>query len=206
MFTKADMAFVPLRKAVEALGLHPNTLRKYADEGKIKSIKNAAGQRLFDTESFIRGDRDAVGVTIVCYCRVSSYKQRDALERQVAYMLQIYPDSEIIRDIGSGINFKRKGLQAILDRLLRGDKFTLAVACRDRLARFGFELIQYMVEKNGGKIVVLDQTVYCPTTELTQDLLSILHVFSCRMHGLRKYSKKIKEDLSKSDSISEENN
>ncbi|MCU0544259.1 MAG: IS607 family transposase [Oscillatoriaceae cyanobacterium Prado104] len=200
------MAFVPLRKAVEALGLHPNTLRKYADEGKIKSIKNAAGQRLFDTESFIRGDRDAVGVTIVCYCRVSSYKQRDALERQVAYMLQIYPDSEIIRDIGSGINFKRKGLQAILDRLLRGDKFTLAVACRDRLARFGFELIQYMVEKNGGKIVVLDQTVYCPTTELTQDLLSILHVFSCRMHGLRKYSKKIKEDLSKSDSISEENN
>ncbi|MEH1781241.1 MAG: recombinase family protein [Nostoc sp.] len=75
-----------------------------------------------------------------------------------------------MKDIGSGINFQRKGLQSLLDRLLRGDKFTLVVACRDRLARFGFELVQYMVEQNGGQIVVLDTTAYCPNTELTQDL------------------------------------
>jgi predicted site-specific integrase-resolvase len=112
-------------------------------------------------------------------------------------MQSLYPTAEIIRDIGSGINFKRKGLQSLLERLMRGDKFTLVVACRDRLARFGFELFQFMVEQNGGQIVVLDQTVHCPESELTQDLLSILQVFSCRMHGLRKYSKKIKEDLSK---------
>ncbi|RUT09799.1 hypothetical protein DSM106972_002940 [Dulcicalothrix desertica PCC 7102] len=112
-------------------------------------------------------------------------------------MQSLYPDAEFIRDIGSGINFKRKGLQTLLDRLLRGDKFTLIVACRDRLARFGFELIQYMVEQNGGEVVVLDKTVYSPESELYCDLLSILHVFSCRMHGLREYSKKIKEDLSK---------
>jgi hypothetical protein len=105
-----------------------------------------------------------------------------------------------------GINFKRKGLQSLLDKLLRGDKFTLVVACRDRLARFGFELIQYMVEQNGGQIVVLDATVHCPNTELTQDLLSIIHVFSRRMHGLRKYSQKIKEDLSKSDTCTESDN
>ncbi|WP_017747946.1 IS607 family transposase [Scytonema hofmannii] len=196
------MAYIPLRKAVEFLGLHPNTLRKYADEGKIKSIKNSAGQRLYDVESYTKGD--STGITTICYCRVSSSKQRDDLDRQVAYMQSLYPNAEFIRDVGSGINFKRKGLQALLDRLLRGDKFTLIVACRDRLARFGFELIQYMVEQNGGQIVVLDKAVYCPESELTQDLLSILHVCRCRMHGLRKYSKKIKEDLSKTDSCAED--
>ncbi|MFM6079098.1 MAG: IS607 family transposase [Dolichospermum sp.] len=198
------MAYIPLRKAVEFLGLHPNTLRRYADEGKIKSIKNPAGQRLYDVESYITGD--SIRTPTICYCRVSSSKQRDDLDRQIAYMQSLYPDAEIIKDIGSGLNFKRKGLRSLLDRLLQGNKFILVVACRDRPARFGFELVQYMVEQNGGQIVVLDKTVHCPQSELTQDLLSILHVFSCRMHGLRKYSKKIKEDLSEIESCTEKEN
>ncbi len=185
------LMLVPLRKAVQHLGLHPNTLRKYADEGKIKTIKNEAGQRLFDVQSYVNG---AARTSLICYCRVSSAKQRDDLNRQIAYMQSLYPEAEIVRDIGSGINFKRKGLRSLLDRLMRGDQLTLIVAHRDRLARFGFELFQYMVEQNGGKIVVLDSTVHSPESELTQDLLSILHVFSCRMHGLRKYRQKIKED------------
>lgn len=188
-----SMTLVPLRKAVEATGLHPNTLRKYADEGRIHSIRNAANQRLFDVDSFIRESKPKSGYQI-CYCRVSSTKQRDDLDRQVAYMLSLFPEAEILKDIGSGLNFKRKGLRAILERLMRGDQFTLVVACRDRLARFGFELFEWLVESNGGKIVVLDNTVHCPESELTADLLSIIHVFSCRMHGLRKYGKKIKED------------
>jgi predicted site-specific integrase-resolvase len=182
---------LPLRKAVQQLGLHPNTLRKYADEGKIKTIKNEAGQRLFDVQSYVNG---ATRTSLICYCRVSSAKQRDDLNRQVVYMQSLYPEAEVIRDVGSGINFKRRGLRSLLDRLLRGDQLTLIVAHRDRLARFGFELIQYMVEQNGGQVVVLDATVYSPESELAQDLLSILHVFSCRMHGLRKYRQKIKED------------
>lgn len=187
------MAYIPLRKAVEFLGLHPHTLRKYADEGKIKSIKNEAGQRLYDVESYQQGKTRAA---VVCYCRVSSAKQRDDLARQVEFMQQQYPDAEIIKDIGSGLNFKRKGLQALLVRLMRGDKLSLVIACRDRLCRFGFELFEFMVEQNGGEIVVLDRKVHCPETELTADLLAILQVFSCRMHGLRSYSKKIKEDPS----------
>lgn len=183
--------YVPLRKAVEKLGLHPNTLRKYADEGKIKFIKNEAGQRLFDVESYIRS---STVVTVVCYCRVSSSKQRDDLERQVKFMLERYPEAEVIKDVGSGLNFKRKGIKTLLDRLMCPDKLKIVVACRDRLTRFGFELFQYMAEQNGGEVLVLDNTVHCPETELTADLLAILHVFSCRMHGLRSYSKKIKED------------
>ncbi|KMW70944.1 IS607 family transposase, partial [Limnoraphis robusta] len=145
------MAYIPLRKAVEFLGLHPHTLRKYADEGKIKSIKNEAGQRLYDVESY---QRSAAISAVVCYCRVSSTKQRDDLARQIEFMRQQYPDAEIIKDTGESLNFKRKGLQALLVRLMRGDKLTLVIACRDRLCRFGFELFEYMVEQNGGEIVV----------------------------------------------------
>ena len=195
------MSLVPLRKAVERTGLHPNTLRKYADEGRIYSIRNAANQRLFDVDNFIRESRPQTDYQI-CYCRVSSTKQRDDLDRQIAYMVSLFPQAEIIKDIGSGLNFKRKGLKTLLERLMRGDQFTLIVACRDRLVRFGFELIEWMVEHNGGKIVVLDNTVHCPETELTADLLSIIQVFSCRMHGLRKYGKKIKEDPDLPNSIS----
>ncbi|NEP81404.1 MAG: IS607 family transposase [Okeania sp. SIO3C4] len=185
------MGYVPLRKAVEILGLHPNTLRKYADEGKIEIIKNEAGQRLYNAQSYIRG---ATRASFICYCRVSSSKQKDDLNRQVEFMQNQYPEAEVIKDIGSGLNFKRKGLRAILDRLLRGDQLTIVVTCRDRLTRFGFELIQYLVEQNGGKILVLDKTVYCPESEMVADVLSIIHIFSVRVHGLRKYKQKIKED------------
>ncbi|MFN4279197.1 recombinase family protein, partial [Thermosynechococcus sp.] len=144
------MAYAPLRKAGKFLSLPPNTLRKYADKGKINSIKNEARQRLYD----------------------------------------------VIKDSGSGLNFKRKGLQGLLVRLMHGDKLTTVVACRDRLCRFGFEVFPSMAEQNSGSIVVLAKPEHCPETELTADLLATLHVFSCRMHGLRSYRKKIKEDSS----------
>ena len=187
------MPYVPLRKAVEFLGLHPHTLRKYANEGKIKSTKNEAGQRLYDLDSCQRG---ATRTTIVCDCRVSSASQRDHLARQFEFMQQQYPDAEIIQDIGSVFNFKRKGLQALLVRFMRGNRLTIVVPCKDRLCRFGFEVFQFMSEQNGGKIVVFDRIVHSQKTELTNALLAILHVFSCKMHGLGSYSKKIQEDSS----------
>jgi predicted site-specific integrase-resolvase len=185
------MRLLKSNKASKLLGLSPNTLRKYADSGEIKIIRTNSGQRLYDIESFIGQQTKS---ETICYCRVSSYKQKDDLERQVIYMQQRYPQASITKDIGSGINFKRKGLNTILEKLLSGSKLTLIVAYRDRLARFGTELIEYLVKQNGGQFVVLNQINYSPQEELTQDLLSILHVFSCRMHGLRKYSNKIKED------------
>ena len=109
-------------------------------------------------------------------------------------MREKFPEAEVIEDFGSGINFKRKGLQRILERLLRGDKLRIVVAHRDRLARFGGEVIRFLVEQNGGEVVVLNQTSLSPEQELTADLLEILHVFSSRMYGLRRYTDKIKED------------
>lgn len=186
---------VPLRKAVQLTGLSPNTLRKYADNGTIKATKPNGRTRLFDVSDLhnLRGIDDQHS-SIVCYCRVSSAKQKDDLAKQVAFMRQNFPQAEIIQDVGSGLNFKRKGLQTILQRLMQGNKFTLIVAHRDRLARFGFQLFEYMFEQNGGEIMVLDKLEVSPQQELTEDLLAILHVFSCRMHGLRRYETQIKED------------
>ena len=72
------------------------------------------------------------------------------------------PDARIVTDVGGGLNFKRKGLVALLERLHRGDKLRIVVAHRDRLARFGFELIRWMAEQNGGEVVVLGNTEYSP--------------------------------------------
>lgn len=186
---------VPIRKAVLLTGLSPNTLRKYADNGTIKAVKPNGRTRLFDVTDLynLRGVAED-HPSVVCYCRVSSAKQKDDLARQVAFMREQFPNAEIIKDIGSGLNFKRKGLQSILQRLMQGHKFTLVVAHRDRLTRFGSQLFEFMLQQNGGELMVLDKIEVSPQQELTEDLLAILHVFSCRLHGLRRYECKIKED------------
>ena len=105
-------------------------------------------------------------ITTIGYCRVSGKGDSEDLASQVVYLQKHYPEAEIIRDFGSGINFKRKGLISILERVLRGDKLRVVVAHRDRLARFGGEVIQFLVEQNGGEVVVLD--ILLPTFESKQ--------------------------------------
>jgi predicted site-specific integrase-resolvase len=165
-------------------------LRVWDKKGKIKTERTLGGDRRYIIE--IPNEYH------ICYCRVSSYKQKDDLERQVKFMQERYPDAEIVRDIGSGLNFKRKGLRAVLERAIRGDCITLCVAHKDRLCRFGFDLIEWIIGRSGGRIVVFDKTVLSPESELTRDLLHILHVFSCRMHGLRNYRKQVNKALADS--------
>ena len=182
------------------LGLHPQTLRRYANQGKIPHYRNSSGQRLYDVDAYLRGAAES---TIVCYCRVSSAKQRADLSRQVAHMRERYPAAEIISDVGGGLNWKRRGLLSILERLHRGDKLQVVVAHRDRLARFGFELIEWLVQQNGGTVVVLNLSDASPESELTEYLLAILHTFSCRMHGLRRYRTAIAQDQGLSEPTAE---
>ena len=183
MLTSLYMRYVPLRIAVEVTGLHPHTLRKYADHDQIPSKRTPCGNRLFCIDAWL-----GVKPTTVCYARVSSHKQKDDLARQVEWLKQRNQGTEIVTDIGSGLNFKRKGLCSLLERSLSGEQLTVVVAHGDRLARFGIELIRWVLERNGGKIVVLGKSAKgSPSEELTQDLLAILSVFSARMHGLRKY-------------------
>ena len=184
--------YIPSREAAKRLGCHPETLRRWADAGKIPHIRTSSGQRRYDVDAYLGQRTERI---VISYCRVSSFKQRDDLERQIQFMRERYPHAEVIKDIGSGLNFKRKGFKTILERAMRGDCIQLVVAHRDRLARFGVELIQQVIEHNGGELVVLDQSAHSPEHELTQDLLNILHVFSCRMHGLRNYKKQVNQAL-----------
>lgn len=107
------------------------------------------------------------------------------MQRQVEFFQSKYKKAEIIKDIGSGLNFKRKGLNAILERAMRGERITLVVAHRDRLARFGVDLIERILAESGGKLLVLNETSLSPEEEITRDLLSIIHVFSSRNKQLR---------------------
>ena len=109
-------------------------------------------------------------------------------------MQELFPETQVVTDIAGGLNWNRKGPVSLLERLHRGDKLTPVVANRDRLAGFGFELFQWLVEQNGGEVLVLNQPDASPESELTEDLLAILHTFSCRMHGLRRYRTAIAED------------
>ncbi|MCK5522767.1 MAG: IS607 family transposase [Thiomargarita sp.] len=172
-------------------GISPQTVRAWSNEGKIEVERTQGGHRrivIYD---------DPIEVQI-CYCRVSSYQQKIDLERQVQLMKEKYPNAEIIKDIGSGLNFKRKGLKTLLERAMSGTKLTVILAHRDRFGRFAFDLLQWIIERSGGCVVVLDKTEHSPEQELTKDLLSILHVFSCRLHGLRSYRDQVNQALSKS--------
>ncbi len=181
------------RETSDILGISIDRLRRLAENGTISTIRTPGGQRRYDVQGYLDA-QTKTDITTVGYCRVSGKSQSDDLASQVAYLQKHYPEAEIIKDFGSGITFERKGLRTLLERILRGDKLRIVVAHRDRLARFGSEVIQFLVEQNGGEVVVLDKTVYSPEEELTADLLAILHVFSRRLSGLRRYRDQIKED------------
>lgn len=193
--------YMSSRKTVKYLGVCANTLRKWADEGKIKHIRNPAGQRLYDASSI---EQSSETCKPYCYCRVSSRKQKDDLERQKEYMQARFPGHVIVSDIGSGINFKRKSLLWLLEQASLGNVKEVVVAHRDRLSRFGFELIQWFFSKYNVTLMVLDRSESSPQQELVADLLSIITVFSCRIHGLRKYSDSIKKDKVLSKQATEE--
>ena len=192
------------RETSEILGISIDRLRRLAENGTISTIRTPGGQRRYDVQGYLDAQTET-DITTLGYCRVSGKGQAEALASQVACVQKQYPEAEIIRDFGSGINFKRKGLISLLERVLRGDKLRVVVAHRDRLARFGSEVIQFLVEQNGGEVVVLDQTVCSPEQELTEDFLTILDVFSRRLSGLRRYRDQIKEDRNLSHGRSESN-
>ncbi len=199
-----DSRFITSKNAKARIGVHAHTLREWADSGLLPSIRLPSGQRLYDVDSFIKKSYKGGNVLTgksddrlkLCYCRVSSHSQCKDLDRQVEFMRSKYPDHTIVKDVGSGINWKRKQFKAVLEFAMRGRLEEVVVAHRDRLCRFAFELVEWILETNGCRLVVLDQGV-APSqhAELADDLLAIVQVFNCRANGRRKYAKKTTKDL-----------
>ena len=144
-------------ETTQYFGVCSHTLRRWEKDGKIKAIRTPSGQRRYDIASYTGISNERTQRAIIAYARVSSRAQKADLDRQIAKLLELYPNAELITDIASGLNFKRKGLRTVLERVRRGNVGSIVVAHKDRLARFGFELISWLCELDGTKIVVLNQ-------------------------------------------------
>lgn len=192
--------YITPKKAREALQVTNKTLRIWSKENKIHSIRTPSNHRRYnlkDIQNILSCNIVTTQKQKICYCRVSSVKQMDDLERQKNYFKHKFPNHKLVTDVGSGINWKRKGLQTILEQTMQGHISELVVAHRDRLCRFAFELIEYIFKHNGVKLLVLDNENNKSTdNELTDDILSIIHIYSCRKMGRRRYSNKKNKTIS----------
>ena len=191
--------YLKRKDALKILGIHYHTLYKLAKNGEIETIK-VGSQNLYNIDKYLRKkgvNKNTNNKKKICYCRVSSRKQKNDLERQIRVMKNLYPNHIIIKDIGSGLNFKRPGLKKIIKYALDGELDELIVAYKDRLTRFGFELIEFIIETSSdGKIVVLDHMEEkTPHEEVTEDILQIMNVYVAKINGLRKYKSLIKKDI-----------
>ena len=184
--------FYTIHAASKILGVTPQTLRNWDKTGKLKPHHTSAnGYRYYSQEqidAFLRVAKKA-GRIVIGYCRVSSVKQRDDLKRQEeavrAYLIAQGSPFEIITDIGSGINYSKPGLHALIERITRGDVKKVTVLYKDRLIQFGFEMIEYLAGLYNCEIEIIDNTPKTEQQEFVEDLVQIITVFSCKLHGKR---------------------
>ena len=193
------MEFVKRKDALKTLGICYKTLYKMADNKEIDTIK-ISENTLYNVNKYLK-DKNALKKERlnICYCRVSSNKQKEDLERQVTYMKVKYPNHIIIKDIGSGLNYNRKGLQEIISKSINGEIEEVVISYKDRLTRFGYEMIEWLIKKySNGKITIINKVEEeTPVEELTKDIVSIMNVYVAKINGLRKYRSKLKEEVDK---------
>ena len=195
------------KQASELLGVHQRTLMNWDKIGKIETIRTAGNKRLYNVSKFISladlnssnldkldilNNLNTVNKLKICYIRVSSNNQKDDLERQKKLMCEYYPEHIIIEDIGSGLNLNKRGIKKIIYLAIDGKIEELVVAYKDRLTRFGFELIEDLIIKySNGKIIIHFQTEKLEhQEEIVKDILAIMNVYVAKINGLRKYTNK----------------
>lgn len=189
------MKYLTPQQVYEQFGYHPKTLAEWADEGKIEYVKSPGGHRRYPLSAFesVQGKMDKRAT--VLYARVSTRTQLDALDHQIKYLGQHYPGSELVKDIASGMNWKRKQFLKLMGRVAADEVKTIVVGHKDRLCRFGFEFVEWFCNLHDCQIVVLENTKLSPHEELMQDFMSIMHCMSSRLYFLRAYQKKIQTDF-----------
>ena len=178
------------------LGVHPDTVRKWDKQGKLIAQRSLGDTRYYDDADLQKALRlkiqDKPKRNII-YCRVSSPNQKDDLRSQVEAM-ELFAlgrglITETVTEIGGGMSFSRKKFMQLVNEIISGEVGTVIVAHKDRLARFGFELVDNLAKTYGCEIIVVNKVELSPQQEMIEDLMSIIHTFSCRLYGLRKYKK-----------------
>ena len=195
----SSLNYVPRKKVLETLGIHYQTLYNLVKRKEIESIK-VGRVSVYNLDKYIKENNILINQKEkICYCRVSSQKQKEDLERQINLMKELYPNHRIISDIGSGLNFKRKGLEELINLSIKNQIDEVVVAYKDRLVRFGFELIENIIKTHSnGKIKILNKSEEkTPSEELTEDIIAIMNVYVAKVNGLRKYEKKLTDLVKK---------
>ena len=189
------MKYYSSKTVTQILGVTAQTLRNWDKEGKLKpAYVKSNGYRYYSEDSILAYTNDKrknkKQLNVVGYARVSNKKQSDDLERQVnslkAYLDSKYDEYEIITDIGSGINYTKPGLKKLIEKINRKEIDLIVVQYKDRLLRFGFELVEYFASLNDVKIEVLDKIDKNQDQELVEDLVQIVTIFSYKIQGKRK--------------------
>lgn len=188
------MEYVSPKEAAKKLAVHVETLRRWEAEGKITAIRTPNGHRRYSISAVEKLAGEQPRINTVLYARVSTNSQRDDLQRQIDFLKSKYPEAEIISEVGSGLNYRRRKFLFVLERVFKGDIQQIVVAYPDRLVRFGFELVSWICSKHECQVLVLNDSKLSPHEELVQDILSILHCFSSRLYGLRKYEKQVRQE------------
>lgn len=206
--------YYSISKFSKILGVSAQTLRNWDANGKLHPHHTSSnGYRYYSHEQLnqIMNIKPNLDRIVIGYCRVSSNKQKDDLERQIENM-KLYLNAqgkpyEIISDIGSGINYKKKGLKELIKRISQNNIEKVIVFHQDRLVSFGFELIEYIASLYNCDIEIIDNTEKSEQQELVEDLVQIITVFSCKLQGnsvnkARKLVKElIEEEGAKSDKV-----
>ena len=191
--------YVSCREVQKVLKIHYQTLYRMAERGEIEIVK-IGNRRMYNLSKFLRiKGMDNNKKRKICYCRVSNKKQNDDLTKQIELMKENYKNYDVISDIGSGLDMKRPGLLKIIEMAINNEIEELVVTYKDRLARFNYDLIEYLIEKySKGKITVINHVEEkTPKEELLKDITSIMNIYSPKINGLKKYKNQIKEEIKK---------
>ena len=186
----------------ELLGVSVKTLQRWDRDGILKANRTPTDRRYYTYDQYlqfkgIQTENDIRDVVI--YARVSTRNQKDDLQNQVEFLKQFCNAKGIIvnqcmEDFGSGLNYNRKKWNKLLEEVMENKIKTIVISGKDRFIRFGYDWFEKFCEKFNTEIIIVNNEEFSPNEELVQDIISILHVFSCRLYGLRKYKNQIKED------------
>lgn len=187
------MALMSIGKFAKEIGLSVQHLRKLHDDNiLIPDVITKGGTRYYSDEqlqAYLNKNNPQQELPIILYARVSTRSQKEDLDKQVenlkAYAISKGYSFEIITDIGSGIDYTKQGLKQLIQKINNKEISKIVVLYKDRLIRFGFELIEYLCELNNISIEIIDNTTVSTKTELTDDLIQIITVFSNQIYGER---------------------
>jgi excisionase family DNA binding protein len=194
---------VPIGEAADALGASIATLRRWEAEGKISAERTPGGQRRYDLAKLLPEQLHKADVARMtfAYARVSSHDQKDDLERQ-KQVLELFCAQqgwtfEVVADLGSGMNYHKKGLKRLLGDILSGRVGRLVITHKDRLLRFGAELVFAICEAKNVEVIILNRGEDTTFEEdLAKDVLEIITVFSARLYGSRsRKNKRLLDDI-----------